>query len=164
MPAFKHFCRSPSSELAVIRDDPGVPLLALDRPQIPGRFVAVQFRHLAIHEDEVVARAGEFLEGAAAILHHVGHVAEFLQLEERHLLVHRIVFGDEDAEILDQVVQERFWLFAQGHQAGLDFPRLHVARHDEAEAVKKLGLLHGLREIGIHAGFAQHLRVFLAIH
>ena len=62
-----------------------------------GGFHAVHHGHLRIHQDEGVGLAAEGGEGFAAVDGEVGGVAEVAQLEERDLLVHGVVLGDEDA-------------------------------------------------------------------
>ena len=58
---------------------------------------AIHFRHLRIHEHERVGFLLHRLDRLAAVLHDIGRVTEIAELQQRDLLVHGIVFGDEDA-------------------------------------------------------------------
>src|SRR5215469_13051248 len=60
--------------------------------QFVRRFVTVEFRHLAVHEDEVVMAAERSLDRFAAITDRIYLQAKFGELEFRHLQIDRIVF------------------------------------------------------------------------
>lgn len=62
-----------------------------------GGFVAVDFRHVAIHENEVIGLLLEAVKGFAAIGDGLGLIAEFPKELEGDLTVHEVVLGEEDA-------------------------------------------------------------------
>ncbi len=59
----------------------------------------VQLGHFAVHQDQLngVRIAAVEIHGLAAVVGELHGVAAFLQQAAHHHLVHRIVFGDEDA-------------------------------------------------------------------
>ena len=72
---------------------------ALDRQRLPDPsrgFVAVDVRHVAVHEDGRVARVLRHAHRLATVRGHIRDVAELLQHPHRHALVDGIVFGHED--------------------------------------------------------------------
>src|SRR6266702_1166 len=66
-------------------------------PDLPGRFVAIHLRHLAIHQDRDVRHEARGLDGFAAIGHDIGAVAKRREDTDRDLLIDDIIFGDQDA-------------------------------------------------------------------
>ncbi len=66
MPALRHLSRSPESACAVIGNDGRTDMQFI--PDQLGGSVAVQHRHLDIHEDEVRAEFFQHIDGLPAIL------------------------------------------------------------------------------------------------
>src|SRR2546421_3102370 len=79
-------------------DDPGteVPLPRL--PDDAGRLDPVHFRHLHVHEDDVVLLALDSLYGLGTVRSHIGAVAELSQEAKNKLLVGRVVLRKQDAK------------------------------------------------------------------
>jgi hypothetical protein len=67
------------------------------RPNLRRRRVAVQHRHLAIHQHQVVAAPGPGADGLASVGHGVDDMAHFLQKARRDFLVHDVVFRQQNA-------------------------------------------------------------------
>ena len=65
---------------------------------MPSGRVAVELRHLAIHEDEIERRVVRQLERLSPVLCQVDREAELLEDSSGKLLVHRVVFGEERPE------------------------------------------------------------------
>ncbi len=61
------------------------------------RFEAVHFRHMAIHEDQVVIAVPCRFDGFASVVHDFVAVPHSLEHAGDDFLVHGVVFGDEDA-------------------------------------------------------------------
>ena len=78
------------------RDDVRPTLLRPILANPAGGIEAVEMRHLDVHEHDVVRPAFERLDRLEPVRRDVGAVAEPLQQAERHLLVHRVVFGEQD--------------------------------------------------------------------
>ena len=64
---------------------------------LPGRLIAADAGHLAVHQNNVVGFARVSRDRLVAVARGIGRVAEFFQLLERHLLVERRVLRHEDA-------------------------------------------------------------------
>ncbi len=73
--------------------------LGLARAQPAGGFVAVEFRHMAVHEDDVVVQGFGGGQDFEAIGGNVGAVAEAFKLEQGDALVYDIILGDEDPDL-----------------------------------------------------------------
>ncbi len=63
-----------------------------------GGGVTVHHGHLAVHQDEIVILLSGCGQGLRTVLRRIRAVAELLQLHQRHLPVHGIVLGQQDAE------------------------------------------------------------------
>ncbi len=59
--------------------------------------IAVQDRHLTVHEDEVEAMHGEDLDRVPAVAHQVDLAAGRLEHSANHLLVDRMILHHQDA-------------------------------------------------------------------
>src|SRR5439155_90774 len=66
----------------------------------PRGFVAIQLRHVAIHQHNVVRNSFQRFDGFNAIGDCVSRVTELLQLPQCHLLIHNVVLGQEDPVVL----------------------------------------------------------------
>jgi len=108
-----------------------------------GRFEAIHFGHLDVHEDKVVFLAFDGLDGFEAVGGKVGVIAELLEDAKGDLLVDDVVFGDQDFQrkagghggVEDVVWAERFCGrldFSDGGGEGVEqvglFDRLHEAK------------------------------------
>ena len=76
------------------RDDVGLLNAFLD-PDTARGFQAVEFRHLHVHEHQVIVLLRQHVHGFPAVAGHVRLQAHFLQHLQRDLLIHRIVFGNQ---------------------------------------------------------------------
>ena len=63
-----------------------------------GGLVAVEFGHVAVHEDGVVAAGRKFFHGLAAVLDPVGAGAKAVEHQLPELAVERMVLGGENPE------------------------------------------------------------------
>ena len=97
MPAARHFSWSPFMALAVMATIQVCRWFRSATAYFRGGRIAVHFRHLAIHEHDVVRDAPQRLDGLKAIGDGIGAMAEFLELADGHALIHRIILGDQDA-------------------------------------------------------------------
>ena len=98
MPASRHFWRSPAMALAVmatIGTRGGLALL-LELAPAAGGAVAVQHRHLAVHQHQVEAADFHFLQRHLAVAGGVAVGAQHLQQALRHHQVHRVVLDQQD--------------------------------------------------------------------
>ena len=68
-------------------------LLPLTKPA--GGGIAVELRHLAVHQHHFVALGGQFFQRFLAAPRGVGLHADFLQHRQRYFLIHRIVLDQE---------------------------------------------------------------------
>ena len=76
------------------------------RTDLPGRFEAVQFRHLNVHQDQVIAgllHGADDLDAVADDIEPV--VSEFFHDPGHHLLIDAVVFGQQDQLVL--LIQDR---------------------------------------------------------
>jgi len=62
------------------RDDPGVSRGAFTPTDLPGGFIAVHFRHLAVHEHHVIGEARHRLHGLASVGYSIDFYLELLEL------------------------------------------------------------------------------------
>ena len=69
---------------------------AVGSPQAAGGLEAVEDRHLAVHQHEVDATIGQTVDGGLAILNHLDLMTELFQHQGRDLLVHAVIFDQED--------------------------------------------------------------------
>jgi hypothetical protein len=67
------------------------------RARISRRRVAVEHRHLAIHQHQVVASLRPRIDGFAPVDDCVDCIAQLLQETRRDLFIHDVVFGEQDA-------------------------------------------------------------------
>ena len=96
-------------------------------------------RHLDVHEHDVVRTALERLDRLDPVRRDVGAVAEPLEQAERHLLVHRVVFGEQDPQRRPRTLSVRH---------GLDLLLAGPARCEQLhERVVELRRLERLREL-----------------
>ena len=65
---------------------------------LAGGLEAVEFRHLQVHQDHVVRLPLDGVNRLQAVGGHVGPVAHLAEEPERHLLVDRVILGQEDPE------------------------------------------------------------------
>ncbi len=121
------------------RDDVRTGLLRPALANLARRVEAVELRHLDVHEDDVVGLPLERLDRFAPVRCDVGAVTELFQQASRHLLVHGVVLGEQDA-------QGRPRPLAVCHGFDLLF---HDARREQTqERVVELRRLEGLCELG----------------
>jgi len=90
--------------------DLGIPRGRIFRPDAPGRFEAVHFRHLHIHENGDVIFLGHGVHDLVAVGHHIGPVPDLVEHQTGDLLVDGIVLGQE---------HERFFS-VRAHTGGSD--------------------------------------------
>ena len=83
------------------RDDRQTPAAArrLVGPDHAGGGEAVHHRHLAVHEDEVVAPVPARRHASRAVFHDLDPAAQASSACARHVLVHRVVLGDQDGGV-----------------------------------------------------------------
>ena len=119
--------------------------IGLALPDQPRRFIAVHVRHLTIEQENVVRHVLDRLQNLPAIGNGIGAVSQFLQLSQGHLLVHFVVFGEQDADILGQRNRAHRATASPGR-----FGRLFAARLRERvdQAVTQARLFHRLDEAG----------------
>ncbi len=109
MPAARQRSRSPAIACAVIAIT-GQPLVAaLVRADAAGRLVAVDVRHLAVHEHRGVAAVRELGQRLGAVAGDVDREAALDEHRLDHELVDRVVLGDEHAQ-----TRRRRWRGAGG--------------------------------------------------
>ena len=78
------------------------PPVSIAADDAAGGFQPVHLRHFDVEENQVVGMPLHGFENLAPVAGHVGRVAEPLQEQQRHLLVHGHVVGDQQAEGLDR--------------------------------------------------------------
>ena len=61
-----------------------------------GGFVTIHFGHLTIHQHQVIRNAAQSFKRLPAVGHCVGAIAQLLQLPHRHLLIHDVIFGQQN--------------------------------------------------------------------
>ncbi len=106
------------------------------------RLVAVDFRHLAIHENDVIVLRLDGEEDLEPVDGDVGLVAELAQVAEGDLAIHRVVLGEKDALLAQR--EDRRFLRGRFHRVG-DAGTGGLAQRLH-EAVEQGRLAHGLRE------------------
>ena len=84
-------------------DVSGGRMLGLPGPDLARGAVSIENRHLTVHQDQVVAtRVGDVRrERGFTIPNGFHHVPEPVKLERSNLLIDRIVFGQEHAQVFD---------------------------------------------------------------
>jgi hypothetical protein len=82
------------------RDDRNAPLAPLSSANLPSRFIAIQLRHLAIHEDEIVTNGVPCRDRRRTVLNAIGAEPELVEEPQYDLLIDRIVLGNQDAASL----------------------------------------------------------------
>ena len=124
-----------------------------------GGGVAIQLRHLAIHEHEIVGFARQRGERLAAVGDDVGGETELFEQAERDLLVDDVVLGEEDADagfFRGSLGCSRVWQLRRGGGGG-PFPRA-------GEAGVELGLPDRFVEAGAEPGEALRFLVGMLGH
>jgi hypothetical protein len=124
-------------------DDGRPAVLALQLADLARGREAVEHRHLAIHEDGVVARAATRFDRLASVLRHLYAVAELLEQPHRHLLVHLVVLRHQNAHPRRRPALPES---VAGHEGG--GPRRAARREHLHQAVVKVGFVDRLREVG----------------
>ena len=61
-------------------------------------FEAVHFRHLQIHNDQIVRLPSKALQRFKTVARRIGLIAQFLQHDDQHFGVHGIILDHEDAQ------------------------------------------------------------------
>ena len=107
---------------------------------LPARVVAVQLRHLAIHQHRVVVAAAEHGDRVGSRRGDVASVAEALDHPQRHLLIGGVVVDDQDARSSRPRVV---------HDARLHGGR--AAREQRLQDVEQLRRTHRFDELGVHS-------------
>ena len=87
MPAARHFSRSPTMALAVMAIIQVRSPFLFPPADFSGGFVAIQIRHLAIHEDDVVLFLFECIKHFDAVVDDIGVVAKLVQIAQGNLLI-----------------------------------------------------------------------------
>ena len=88
------------------RDDARALAVRPSRRDAPRRLEAVHLGHLHVHQHHVVGLARDRLDRLDAVRRQVGAVAHLLQQAQRQLLVHDVVFGEQDAQ---RMARGRAW-------------------------------------------------------
>ena len=65
------------------------------KPDLGGSFVAIHFRHLAVHENQVIRRHLQHLQCLAPVAGGIGPQAQLGEQQQRHSLVDRVVLHDQ---------------------------------------------------------------------
>ncbi len=71
------------------------PPFLLSQADLAGCFVAIHFRHLAIHQDDIVGNAIEGIQHLTTVSDDVGPITEFRQHFQSDFLIHEIVFSQQ---------------------------------------------------------------------
>ena len=74
------------------------------------RIEPIQHRHLDIHENHIELLPGEGIDSQATVLGHLDGMPLALKKCDRHLLVHRVVLGQQDAKRLPLSCGKAAWL------------------------------------------------------
>ena len=121
--------------LSALADHP----FRLQFPNGPCRFETVHFRHLAIHEHQIVRLIAERLHRLTAVPHNVEFIAKALQDLRGHLLVDGIVLSQQNPSAGVPRLGDREEL----RLAREDAPRQHAgvlaARREPHEHVEQIG-------------------------
>lgn len=104
--------------------------------QLESGFVPVHFRHLYIHQDQVVIESGAFLQRLPAIGRNIQFVAGFFQHQARQVLVVDIIFYYQDAQVRVIVLFGRGRVRRAGWRSG--------GPEDLEDGVEKSGAGYGL--------------------
>ena len=108
--------------------------------------VAVHFRHLAIHQHDIVMDAVDGFERLKPVGRDVGRETEFLQLLQGHFLIDDVVLGQQDLEVTaqgDRLVLAGFRRVGRRALAGRG--------HDAEQGLEQLSLLDGFDQPGFDA-------------
>ena len=108
----------------------------------PRRFEPIHLGHLHVHQDHVVGLPPDRLHRLDAVRRQVGAVAHLLQQPHGELLVHDVVFGEQDAQRMAR--GERGVDLRLG--GGLRGLRRSVVDEQRHERVEQLALVQGLGE------------------
>ena len=79
-------------------NDAGLPVGWQRAADADGRFNTVEFRHLEVHEDELIGALGDGLDGFEPVGDGVGFVAETFEEAQGDLLIDGVVLGEEHGE------------------------------------------------------------------
>ncbi len=135
-----------------------IPGFAPGFPNFPRCRKTVHLRHHHVHEHQVIGQVLHGVEGFAAVDHHVGVQAEFLEHAQSDLLIGHAVLGHENAAGktgISGVSVPAFPGRLPGDD-GLAGCALNSVRHDQCQGVVQLGGSHGLVQVGGKAQVRAH--------
>ena len=93
----------------------------LGRADQPGSLEPVQFRHLAVHQDDAVAAAQGFVDSFTTVGDDLGRISQVLQLAQNDFLVHHVVFCKQN-----RLIAAVRWLAQRNPSLGCRSSKLNV--------------------------------------
>ncbi len=125
-------------------------------PDRRGGFESIHHGHLGVHQNQVEALLLQCVQRLNAVGRYHHHVALVFEQARGQLLIHHIVFGQQDAQRQPALAQR----VARDHLAGLTAPSREASTLQQR--VQQVRLEHGLDQVGRDAEFLaaqRHRRV-----